>query len=137
MKLIISTVVVGIILFLLGWIIYGIIFADLFKTYFGHISRGEADMKIWAIAVANFLQAFFMYLVYSKCYRGGSPFMEGIKFGILIGLLMGLPYVFYYWAGAPVKAIGVIIDGSVMIFMYIVAGIVTGLIHGKKEVTAA
>jgi hypothetical protein len=77
-----------------------------------------------------------MYLVYSKGYQGGSPLMEGIKFGILIGLFMGLPYVFYYWAGMPVKATGVIIDGSIMIFMNIVAGIVTALIHGKKEVKA-
>jgi len=134
MKLIISSIVVGIVLFLLGWLIYGFLLMDFYKQYFGHISRVQSDMKLWAIAVANFAQAFFMYLVYSKGYRGGSPIFEGIKFGILIGLFVGIPYVFYTWAGMPVKYTGVIIDGIVMIFMYIVAGVITGLIFGKKDV---
>lgn len=137
MKLVLSTIVVGIVLFLLGWLFYGLIFMNYFKEYYGHISRGADDMKIWAFAVASLVQAFFMYLIYSKGYSGGSPFGEGFKFGLYISLFMGIPYVFYTWGGMPVKYQGVVVDGILMIIMLIIASIITAFIHGKKEVKPA
>ena len=137
MKLVLSTIVVGIVLFLLGWLIYGILLTDFYKQYYGHITRPEADMKIWAYAVANFAQAFFLYLIYSKGYSGGSPFGEGFKFGIYIGFLLTIPYVFYTWGGMPVSYKGVIVDGIIMFVMTMIASILTGIIHGKKAVLPA
>jgi len=137
MKLILSTIVVGIVLFLLGWLIYGILLVDYYKQYYGQISRVEADMKIWAYAVAYFAQAFFLYLIYSKGYSGGSPFGEGFKFGIYISLFLGIPYVFFTWGGMPVKYQGVVVDGIIMIVMIMIASILTAIIHGKKEVLPA
>lgn len=134
MKLILSTIIVGIVLFLLGWLFYGFLLANFFKEYYGHLSRPDADMKIWAFAVASFVQAFFLYLIYSKGYKGGSPFMEGFRFGALIGLFSGIPYVFYTWGGSPVKYTGVIVDGIVIIVMLGIAGVLTGLIYGKKDI---
>src|SRR4030095_1607454 len=134
MKLILSTIVVGIVLFLLGWLFYGFLLANFFKEYYGHLSRGDADMKVWAFGVASFIQAFFLYLIYSKGYQGGSPIMEGFRFGSLIGLLSGVPYVFFTWGGMPVQAKGVIVDGIVIVFMMGVAGVITGLIYGKKDI---
>jgi hypothetical protein len=136
MKLILSTIVVGIVLFMLGWLFYGILFMDYFKQYFTN-GRSEEDMRIWAFAVASFVQAFLLYLIYSKGYSGGSPFMEGIKFGILIGLFSGVPYVFYMWGGMPIHYVAVIADGCIIIAMMIIAGILTGIIHGKREVKSA
>lgn len=137
MKLILSTIVVGIVMFLLGWLLYGVIFMSYFQEYYEHVSRGADDMKIWAYAVASFVQAFFMYLIYSKGYSGGSPFGEGFKFGLYISLFMGIPYVFYTWGGMPVKYQGVVVDGILMIIMLIIASIITAFIHGKREVKPA
>ena len=137
MKLVLSTIVVGIVLFLLGWLVYGILFMDFFKQYYGHISRPETDMKIWAYAVANLVQAFFLYIIYSKGYSGGSPFGEGFKFGLYISLFMTIPYVFYTWGGMPVTYTAVIADGVIMAVMLMIASILTAIIHGKKEVKPA
>jgi len=137
MKLVLSTIVVGIVLFLLSWLIYGMIFMDFFMKYFGHIYRSEADMKIWAFAIGNFSQAFFMYLIYSKGYGGGSPFMEGIKFGILIGLFWVIPYMAFTWGGMPVSYPGVAVDGIIGFVLTVIAGIITAFIHGKREVKPA
>jgi hypothetical protein len=134
MKLVLSTIVVGIVLFLLGWLFYGILLMDYFKEYYGHITRGEADMKIWAYFVGSLAQAFFMYLIYSKGYKGGSPLMEGFRFGAYISLFLGIPYVFFTWGGMPVKYQGVIVDGIIMIVMLIIAAVITAFIHGKKDV---
>lgn len=135
MKLILSTIVVGIVLFLLGWLIYGVLFAEYFNRFFGHISRPSADMKIWTFAVANFTQAFFMYLIYSKGYKGGSPVMEGFRFGIVIGLFIYIPYMFMTWGSMPVMARGVAADAIIGMFMTLIAAIITAIIHGKKTAT--
>jgi hypothetical protein len=60
-----------------------------------------------------------------------------MKFGILIGLFTGVPFVLFTWGGMPVHYKAVIADGCIMIVMMIIAGILTGVIHGKREVKAA
>lgn len=134
MKLILSTIVVGIVLFILGWLIYGVLFAEYFHRFFGHISRPESEMKIWAFGVANFTQAFFMYMIYAKGYKGGSPMFEGIRFGIVIGLFVYIPYMFMTWGFMKVMARGVAADAIVGMFLTLIAAVITAMIHGKKDV---
>jgi hypothetical protein len=134
MKLVISTIVVGIILFLLGGLFYSFLFAEYFKTNFGHMMRSETDFKMWAFAVGSLFRALFMYIIYSIGYKGGSPFMEGAKFGIIIGFFVSIPYVFFMWGSSPVKYQPVVLDGVLMMVTMLIGGIVTGLIHGKKAV---
>ena len=132
MKLIISTIVVGIVLFMLGGLFFSVLFADYFKLHFGSMMRNENDFKLWAFAVGSIVRALFMYIIYSKGYQGGSPFMEGFKFGIYISLFYAVPYVFFEWGGSPVHYQPVVVDGVIQMVMLTVAGTFTGIIHGKK-----
>jgi len=134
MKLILSTIVVGIVLFLLGWLCYGILFMDFFNKHYGHLYRSQEDMKIWAFAIANFAQAFFMFLIYSKGYQGGAPLMEGLRFGVIIGLFWTIPYMAFTWGGMTVTYNAVLVDGIIGFVMTVIAGIITAYIHGKKDV---
>lgn len=132
MRLIISTLVVGIVLFMLGGLFFSVLFADYFKIHFGSFMRNENDFKLWAYAVGSVVRALFMYIIYSKGYKGGSPFMEGLKFGILISFFFGVPYVLFEWGGTPVHYQPVVVDGALQIVMLTVGGVLTGIIHGKK-----
>jgi hypothetical protein len=132
MKLIISTVVVGIVLFLLGWLIYGILLAEYLKPFYGFMSRPDHDMKIWAFALASFVQAFFLYLIYSKGYQGGSPVAEGFRFGLWISLLWAIPYALFTWGGVKVSYKGVLPDAIAVGAMMFIACILTAIVHGKK-----
>ena len=140
MKLILSTIIGGIVLFVLGWIFYGLIFMDFFKEGYGKIMRDSNDFKMWAIIVANLLQAFFLAWIYPKGYKGGSPAKEGFMYGIDLGALIGAPYVFYMWASYPIKWQTALIDGIIVFVMTLITGLVIGLIYGKisekKESTA-
>ena len=60
MKLVLSTIVGGIVLFILGWIFYVLIFGGFMMDNFGKIMRDPGDYKLWAVIVANFLEAFFL-----------------------------------------------------------------------------
>jgi hypothetical protein len=137
MKLIISTIVVGIVMFLLGWLLYGILLHDLYTQYFGHMQRKPEDMKIWTFAAANFIQAFFLYIIYSKGYGGGSPVIEGFKFGFYLSIFMAVPYTLFTWGGMLVAGKGALIDGVMTIIMIMIASILTAIIHGRKTVKTA
>lgn len=133
MKLVLSTIVGGIVLFVLGWIFYVLIFGGFMMDNFGKIMRTPDDYKLWAIIVANLLEAFFLSWIYPKGYKGGSPAKEGFMYGIYIGLLMSVPYVFYIWAQYPVKWQAALLDGVLMLVMTIITGFVIGLVYGKTE----
>jgi len=137
MKLIISTIIVGIVLFALGGLFYGLLFSNFFKTYYAGMTRGDADMKIWAYAAGSLVQAFFLYLIYSKGYQGGSPVVEGFKFGILISLFYGIPFALFEWAGMAVKYQAVAVDAGLGIVMLIIASVLTAVIHGRTVKPAA
>jgi hypothetical protein len=140
MKLILSTIAGAIVLFFLGWIFYGVIFMDFLNDSYGKIMRSPDDFKMWAIAVANLLQALFLAWIYPKGYKGGAPAKEGFMFGINFGLLLGGPYVFYMWASFPIKWQVALVDGILVGVMTVIVGLVIGLIYGRigeKKETAS
>jgi hypothetical protein len=136
MKLIISTVVVGIVLFLLGWLFYGVLLVEYLKPYYGFLWRSETDMKIWAYALSSIVQAFMLYLIYTKGYKGGAPIAEGIRFGIYMSIFWGLPFALGFWAGVKVSYKAVAVDAIVGMAMMFIACILTAVIHGKTQKTA-
>lgn len=137
MKLIISTIVVGILLFILGYLTYGVILAEYLKTHASMPMRSPDDMKMWAFVVGSLLRALFLAMIYPAGYKGGSPTGEGLKFGLYMGLFFALPGVFYMWGSAPITYQTAIVDGLSNGIIILLAGFVTGLIYGKKEKTAA
>jgi hypothetical protein len=140
MKLILSTIIGGIVLFVLGWLFYGVIFMNFMNEGYGSIMRGPDDFKLWAIIVANLLEAFFLAWIYPKGYKGGSPAKEGFMFGIDFGALIGFPYIFYMWASFPITWQTALVDGILAFVMTLITGLVIGLIYGrigeKKEAAA-
>lgn len=133
MKLVISTIVAGIVLFLLGWLFYGLLFMNYLSEYYAHLQRGAGDMKMWAIAVSCLLQGFFLSYFYPKFQKGGSPFGEGFKFGFWFGLFVSLPYMFSVWANMTVSYKAVIVDAVIMFVMELITCIVIAFIYGSKE----
>ncbi len=134
MKLVLSTIIVGVVLFLLGWVIYGMLLMEYLKPFYGFMQRPEYDMKIWAFGLASLSQAFFLFIIYSKGYQGGSAVWEGIKFGIIISLFTGIPYILYTWGGMRVPYQPVIVDGIAVMAMTFIGCLLTAIIHGKKDV---
>jgi hypothetical protein len=132
MKLVISTIVSSIVLLILAFLFYWGIFSAGYMSSFLHIMRCSGYSTLWANIVGSLLQGFLLSFVYKYYYKGESPFKEGLIYGLLIGFLVSVPYVFFMWANYAVRWKGVLADGIGMGFRYLVAGIVIGLIFGKK-----
>lgn len=77
--------------------------------------------------------ALIMAYIYPKGYEGGSPAVEGLRFGVLLGLFSGIPFGVYF---ALTFAIGF---GPVLtqILLYALevaaAGLLIGLVYGRME----
>ena len=77
--------------------------------------------------------ALIMAYIYPKGYEGGSPVVEGLRFGVLLGLFSGIPYGVYF---AITYAIGF---GPVLaqILFYALevaaAGLLIGLVYGRMH----
>ncbi|MCU0371865.1 MAG: hypothetical protein MUE56_01315 [Ignavibacteria bacterium] len=134
MKLIISTIISTIVIFILGWLGYGIILKDFF-VLMSKFMRPENDMKWWALIVGHILQGLLLSYFYMKIYKGESPLGEGFKYGFSVGLLISLPYLFFMWSSYNVTYQEAIVDAVYMGIRYLIAGIVIGLVFGKKSKT--
>ncbi|MGB9697692.1 MAG: hypothetical protein ACP5P3_10540 [Ignavibacteria bacterium] len=133
MKLTISTIVVAIFLFLFGWLIYDVILANSLPNM-AKFMRPRGDFKWWALIVGMIIEAFLLSFIYMKTFKGVSPFKEGFIFGFVIGLLKSLPYMFYMWASYQVPYKEVVPDAIFMGLTILIAGIIIGLIFGKKPI---
>lgn len=132
MKLLISTVVGFILFFLLGWLFYGVIFANHLQTL-RIFMRPDSDFKMWAVMVGSLLQGLFLSILYMKTYKGENPLKEGIVFATIMSMLMSLPYVFYMWGAYLAKYRAVVADGAGMAIRIFIVCVVIALIFGKKE----
>lgn len=135
MKLIISTIVGFLVLFLLGWLFYGMLFMNYFAEGYSNIARSAESMRMWAIIVANLIQSLLISLIYSRYFnKGGSPIGQGISCGIWLGLFSTAPYIFYMYASMAISNWQVVVvDGMVGGFMIIVASLAIALVYGGKK----
>lgn len=135
MKLIISTIVGFLVLFLLGWLFYGMLFMNYFAEGYENIARSPESMRMWAIIVANLMQALLISLIYSKFFnKGGSPVGQGFTCGFWLGLLTTVPYIFYMYASMAIANWQVVVvDGFIAGFMTVIASIAIAFVYGEKK----
>ena len=132
MKILISTIVGTIVLFILSWLSYSVIMAK-YMVQFGPLLRTPEDMRFWAIIVGTVLEAFFLAWIYTLVYKGQSPLKEGFLFGFFLSLLVDIPYIFFYWGSYAISYKVIIADGILMGIRMTITAIVIALIIGKKE----
>lgn len=133
MKLLTSTLVSSLVLFILAFLFYWGVFSAGYMGSYLHIMRPPEDQKILANIVGFITQGFLLSLIYMYYYKGISPFKEGLIYGLLTGFLISIPFIFFMWANYTVRYKAVIAEGVGMGIRILIAGIVIGLIFGKKE----
>ncbi len=132
-KLILSCIAGFIAMFLLAGLWHIALMIDLYNT---PSSRKEPLMGF--IALGMFILALLMAYLYPKGYSGGSPVTEGLRFGILVGLLWTLPLSLILHAVQEEYALNmVIVDAIWHMVEEGVGGVVIGLVYGRSDVPAA
>jgi hypothetical protein len=88
-KFLVSGVVGGIVNYLLGWLLYGIIFMDQFP-----VKEGEV-MNLTMIALGSLVWGLFVAYIFTKWARI-STWSTGLQAGAIIGFFLALYYNIFY-----------------------------------------
>ena len=83
-------------------------------------------------ALGEWCMAALLAWIYPIGYKGGSAMQEGMKFGILMGLLYGLPNAIHMYASmtGPVSMLAFFTAHGVVLAM--VGGMAVAWVHGKR-----
>lgn len=129
-KKLLSTFVAGfIVMFALSGLWYLVIMKGFYSEQFADVQRPEFNM-VW-ITAGYLVAAILMAYVYPKGYKGGPPMNEGMKFGLIIGLLMALPISLVHLGVHNVPLTGSLVDTLYQVVEKIAGGITIGLVYGK------
>jgi len=122
---------------LMGYLVHGVLLKDLYMQYTG-VMRPEAQAQ--AILPVNFgvvLVGFFAFAyAYAKGYEGGNGLQEGLRFGVLVGIMLctfGTIWEYMVWPVGRRLLAAWLIDYIVEFALY---GIVVGLIYKPAALSA-
>jgi len=125
-KLLLSTIATFVVLFILDFIWYG----NLMVGYYP--SENMREMPDWPyLSIGYIIFGLLFSYIYPKGVEGTNKTMQGLRFGILIGLLIGLPLAFieHSLSLTPVLSIG-LVDTSYSAIKFGIAGMAVANIYG-------
>jgi hypothetical protein len=129
-KCIISWIASFIAMFVLAGL-WHMLIMESFYTSNSYLPNRESPMMGY-IALGYLLLAALMAHIYPKGYSGGSPVKEGLKFGVLIGLLWILPHtIVLYGVKNSGTRVLILVDAIWHLVEEGVGGIIIGAIYGK------
>ncbi len=88
-KFLISTIMGGIVYFLLGFIVYALLLDGFFEVHSGTATGVEktTEMQYWPLFVGNLAQAALLSYIFIK-WANIKTFSAGLQAGLIIGFLM-------------------------------------------------
>lgn len=130
----IGFVVVFVVLSILAFIINMWLMSSAYKET-ASLWRPEGEMKIWLFYIVYLFIAFFFTLIFHKGYEG-KGWLEGLRYGFYVGMLMAVPMAYATYASMPIPyhfALQWFIYGLIE---YVILGVVLSLIYGKQASVA-
>jgi hypothetical protein len=120
---------------ILSIIIHGVLLSSAYQTEpYRSIMRPQAEMMgmMWIYYVVYLIQALFFTLIFLKGYEG-KGIIEGVRYGIYMGLLMATPMAYASYAMYPMPyslAFQWFVYGFVE---YVILGVLLAAVVGKKQ----
>jgi hypothetical protein len=131
-KILVGTLVAGVAMFLLGWLIYGVMLSGFMQANCDHSTqRPMGEMMWWALILSNFVSGLLLALV---LYWSGSLTMgTGAKTGAVLGFLIALSFdlMMYSMTTMYSTCMVVIVDAICYGLMFAVAGAITAKVMSK------
>lgn len=117
-------------MFLLSGLWHMLIMADFYEA--NGASNAFTEPKMQYIVFGYLILALLMSYMYPQGYKGDSPVVEGLKFGVLMGLLWILPIGVVLFGVMESSGTLLIVDAAWHIAEQGIGGIVIGLVYGSQ-----
>lgn len=98
--------------------------------------RPEGEMKLWLIYLVYLISAFFFTLIWHWAKRWNG-LVEGLKYGLCIGCLLGIPMGYSTYATMPVPYSLAFGWFACTLVEFTIYGAALGMIYGKAKAPAA
>ena len=138
-KFLLGGIVGGVVYFLLGWLVYGMLLKDFFTAnmWAAGSMRADADTIWWALGAGQILGGFLLAYVIGKANAASVGAGAGV--GFIVGLLVCLSFdLTMYGVTTTVTSLkGLAADVAVSAVMSAIAGGVIGGILGMGKRTVA
>lgn len=107
------------------------IMKDWYLKEFSDIIRAEDQIQwLWDV-LGYYIGILLMAYIFPIGYKGGKPVEEGLKFGIIIGLIMHLPVQFVLYAHYTLPLTGTLVNVLFQVVEKTIGGIVIALVYAR------
>lgn len=130
-RFIFAIVVAWVIITLGGALWHEVIFENWYNEWVFGIERTQ--MPIGYFLITHAMRALAFVYVYFMLYKGGNPYVKGLKFGFLMGILTGVTVTSYYGDFLITSPGWVLLEFVYNVVRAILVGISTALIIGERE----
>jgi len=134
MKILKGTLVGGIVFFLLGWLVYGMLLADFMASNYNQCpNRPQAEMIWWSMILSNIIYGYFLTMILK--WNGVKSLIDGLKTSAMVGLLYAAIIDLSFYAMTTMfNNIGaLIVDLIVSTVLTAIMGIAIVLVWGKEK----
>lgn len=118
------------VMFVMGGIWHDVVVGDYNMTAYAEVNLSEEDFSLAYIGIGYLIFTFMMAYMYPIGYGGGSALNEGMKFGIMMGIIMSFPRAFIYAGAYKMPLIANLYDGTYHLIEIAIGGIVIAKIYG-------
>lgn len=128
---IVAALVGSVVMLPLGYLLYGVVFADLFESMTGTAVMKDPPAVMWIVAGQLAFGVLLMLIIY---WRGAKSFGGGLQTGAVLGFLMAIGYDFAQYGTTNLwTATATLTDPFITAVLVGVPGGVVGAILGWRE----
>lgn len=118
---------------ILGILWHTVIMGDFYDTHLAAVARDVPKMPF--VIFGYLVLALLMAYMFPLGYKGGSAITEGLRFGILIGLLWVLPLQLVFHGLLNIGLTGSLVDAGWHVVEQGVGGIIIAMVYGEGAVS--
>lgn len=134
-KVLIGFVVVFVLLEVLDMIVHGLILGSTYATL-QNVWRPDMMEKMWILHIVKIVVAFMFAFIFSKGYEG-KGILEGVRYGLYVGLMLSIGYAYGSYASFPIPYSIALQWFIYAMIEYTLAGVALAWIFGRKQQQAA
>ena len=120
-----------VVMFILSGLWYMLIMDAFYREQVGGLMREQYNFIF--IVLGYLVMAFLMSYIYPIGYKGGSPAKEGLRFGVLIGLLVWLSSNLILYGAHNMTLSATLVDSGWHVVEEGIGGLVIALVYGTAS----
>ena len=119
-----------VVMYVISFIWYLLIIAPYNTEQFAAVNREEISMTL--ITLGYLVLTFLMSYIYPIGFKGGAPLQEGLRFGLLLGLVVSIPMALIFSGAYNMPFVATLVNAIYHTVEITIGATVMALIYGSE-----